>query len=82
MVIPVTFSSLLRIYLCKQSTSLLHIDNHIQKGDAEMKNNDNNNILEAQRLSDKEIEAVSGGVKVVVKNEKSWYRTLVDFFFS
>ena len=47
-----------------------------------MKNNDNNNILEAQRLSDKEIEAVSGGVKVVVKNEKSWYRTLVDFIFN
>lgn len=47
-----------------------------------MNNNYNNNILEARRLSDKEIEAVSGGVKVVVKNEKSWYRTLVDFFFS
>ncbi len=36
---------------------------------------------DAKRLTDEEIKTVVGGMKAVVGEEKSWWRTIVDFIF-
>ena len=44
--------------------------------DQEKKNN-----KDAEQLADEEIKTVTGGMKVVVNEEKSWWRSLLDLFF-
>ena len=39
------------------------------------------NVEEGKPLSDEEIENAAGGMKVAVSEEKSWWRTVLDFFF-
>ena len=32
-------------------------------------------------LSEEELEQISGGIKIAVENESSWFQTILDFFF-
>ena len=37
---------------------------------------------EAKQLTDEEVKTVAGGIKVVVDDQTSWWRSIVDFFFN
>lgn len=58
----------------------------ITKGTEDMKNDRNEIRKENKPLSDEEMKNVSGGMKIITEDEekeeeKSWIRTIIDFFF-
>ena len=54
----------------------------IQEGDTGMMNKKSDDNREVKQLSDEEIKAVNGGMKVAVEDDSSWFRKIADFFFS
>ena len=54
----------------------------IQKGDTGMMNKKSDDNREVKQLSDEEIKAVNGGMKVAVEDDSSWFRKIADFFFN
>lgn len=46
-----------------------------------MRKKEDENIRTAKKLTDEETKAVTGGMKIVVENPSSWWRTIIDFFF-
>ncbi len=46
-----------------------------------MEQKEKDNIKEGKPLTDEEVENAVGGMKVATNGEKSWWRTILDFFF-
>ena len=42
---------------------------------------ENESTKAVRELTDKEAETVTGGMKAATDGQKSWWRTIVDFFF-
>ena len=47
-----------------------------------MMNKKSDDNREVKQLSDEDIKAVNGGMKVAVEDDSSWFRKIADFFFS
>lgn len=52
-----------------------------QKGDTVMDEKKSKETQGVQKLTDKEIKAVNGGIKIVLGDRPKWINTILRFFF-